>query len=277
MNLTINTNGEKRIKSGGIIMEIVRNVSNVDQPNADYNSNSGSTIESESFSSYLREEKSLNQIFDEAAKKYHVSADLLKAVGKTESDYRVHVVSKCGAQGIMQLMPATAEELGVTDPFDAEQNIMGGAKYISQLLDKYDGDTKLALAAYNAGMGNVAKYGGVPPFEETQNYVVKVTNYMKQGVDAGNMTAKVSAETSINRTVPNASRNLSVSDRSGSNASVFYPFLSMQQAVDLVSNNTKESLTSAFSYDDYIKFISLLLDEQNEQSDESNKPNYDLL
>ena len=79
--------------------------------------------------------------------------------------------------GVMQLMPATAESLGVTNAFDAYQNIMGGAKYISSLLTKYNGDVSLALAAYNAGSGNVAKYGGIPPFTETQNYVSKVIGY----------------------------------------------------------------------------------------------------
>ena len=74
----------------------------------------------------------------------------------------------------MQLMPKTAEGLGVTDSYDPRQNILGGAKLISQLLDKYDGDKSLALAAYNAGSGNVSKYGGIPPFKETQNYVKKV-------------------------------------------------------------------------------------------------------
>ena len=76
--------------------------------------------------------------------------------------------------GVMQLMPKTAEGLGVTDSYDPRQNILGGAKLISQLLDKYDGDKSLALAAYNAGSGNVSKYGGIPPFKETQNYVKKV-------------------------------------------------------------------------------------------------------
>ena len=79
--------------------------------------------------------------------------------------------------GIMQLMPATASSLGVSNAYDARENILGGAKYISQLLQQYQGDTSLALAAYNAGSNNVNKYGGIPPFTETQNYVSKVLGY----------------------------------------------------------------------------------------------------
>ncbi|HEX3078518.1 MAG TPA: transglycosylase SLT domain-containing protein [Lachnospiraceae bacterium] len=117
-----------------------------------------------SFDSILKKETtSLEDIFEKAADKYNVDIDLLKAIAKQESNFNPKAESHSGAQGVMQLMPATAKSLGVTDSFDAEQNIMGGAKYISSLLDKYNGDTKLALAAYNAGMGNVSKYGGIPP------------------------------------------------------------------------------------------------------------------
>lgn len=119
----------------------------------------------------------LDAIFDEAAEKCGVDAKFLKSIAKCESDFDPACVSHSGATGIMQLMPATAAELGVSDSYDPYQNIMGGAQYISELLDKYNGDTSLALAAYNAGSGNVAKYGGIPPFTETQNYVKKVLGY----------------------------------------------------------------------------------------------------
>lgn len=147
-------------------------------------------MEGTSFDTYLDEVAteetvvSLNDLFEKAAQTYHVPVNLLKAIGYAESSFRQDATSSCGAQGIMQLMPATAESLGVSDAYDPEQNIMGGAKYISQLLSKYDGNVSIALAAYNAGSGNVAKYGGIPPFQETQNYVVKVTNYMNQELDA---------------------------------------------------------------------------------------------
>ena len=111
--------------------------------------------------------KSLESIFQQAAKRYQVPENLLKAVAKVESNFQADAVSSCGATGIMQLMPSTAKGLGVTDPTDPEQNIMGGAKYLSQMLKRYNGDQKLALAAYNAGSGNVAKYGGVPPCRDT--------------------------------------------------------------------------------------------------------------
>ena len=113
----------------------------------------------------------LSSIFEEAANTFGVSVNLLQSIAKAESNFNANAVSSAGAVGIMQLMPATAAALGVTDSRDAYQNIMGGAKYISQLLQKYSGNISLALAAYNAGSANVDKYGGIPPFSETQKGV----------------------------------------------------------------------------------------------------------
>ncbi|WP_370737776.1 lytic transglycosylase domain-containing protein [Clostridium minihomine] len=137
----------------------------------------------------------LDAIFDKASQTYHVPVGLLKSVAKAESGFDPNVVSSAGAQGVMQLMPGTAQGLGVTDPFDPEQNIMGGAKYLSQLLSRFDGDVTLAVAAYNAGPGNVAKYGGVPPFAETQNYVKKVLGTDGTALTAGTVsTSALSAD-----------------------------------------------------------------------------------
>lgn len=116
----------------------------------------------------------LNNYFLEAANTYDIDANLLKCVAYAESNFNPNATSRSGAMGVMQLMPKTAEGLGVSDAYDAKQNIMGGAKYLSIQLERFDGDVELALAAYNAGPGNVKKYGGIPPFEETQNYVKKI-------------------------------------------------------------------------------------------------------
>ena len=119
----------------------------------------------------------LYAIFKEAGDAFGVSVNLLTSIARAESGFDPNAVSSAGAVGMMQLMPATAAALGVINSYDVRENIMGGAKYISQLLDKYNGNTSLALAAYNAGSSNVDSYGGIPPFTETQNYVQKVLSY----------------------------------------------------------------------------------------------------
>ena len=109
-----------------------------------------------------------------AAERYALSPWLIDAVARTESGYDADVVSSAGAIGVMQLMPDTARELGITDGYAHDQSIRGGARYLSSLLRRYQGDYTRAAAAYNAGIGAVAKYGGVPPYKETLEYVQKV-------------------------------------------------------------------------------------------------------
>lgn len=131
----------------------------------------------------------LDAIFEAAGEKYNINADFLKAVAKAESNFQPNATSPKGAMGIMQLMPGTAKGLGVTDAYDPEQNIFGGAKFLRQMLDKFNGDPELALAAYNAGPGAVTKYNGIPPYSETQNYVKTVMGYFSGGaLSAGSVT-----------------------------------------------------------------------------------------
>jgi soluble lytic murein transglycosylase-like protein len=120
-----------------------------------------------------------DQIINSCATEFGVDKSLVKAVIHAESGYNPNAVSSKGAAGLMQLMPATAHDLKVANSFNPTDNIRGGVRYLKFLLNTFKGDVTLALAAYNAGLGNVAKHGGVPPYEETRNYVSKVLNYQK--------------------------------------------------------------------------------------------------
>jgi len=131
-------------------------------------------------------EHAYDDLIAEAAEKYDLDPNFIRAVMEAESEFNALAISPVGAAGLMQLMPALAAELGVIDPMDPRQNIMGGAQYLRQLLDSHRGNVKLALASYNAGPGNVAKYRAIPPFKETQNYVKKVTALLADAKAAGN-------------------------------------------------------------------------------------------
>jgi len=124
--------------------------------------------------------KSYQKIINQAAKRYDMEPALIKAVIKAESNFDNHALSNKGAKGLMQLMPDTAYDMNLKDPFDPKENIFAGTRYLSLLLKRFNNDTILALAAYNAGPENVAAYEGVPPFRETKDFIVRVINYYKK-------------------------------------------------------------------------------------------------
>lgn len=143
------------------------------KPDADFQKILDSSIENKKNpTSTSRSE--INELISKYADKNGLDEDFVKAVINQESGFNPNATSHCGAMGLMQLMPATAQGLGVTNAYDAEQNIEGGTKYLKGLLDRFGNDKSLALAAYNAGPNAVKKYGGIPPYAETQNYVKSV-------------------------------------------------------------------------------------------------------
>ncbi|WP_198308320.1 lytic transglycosylase domain-containing protein [Acinetobacter sp. ACIN00229] len=161
------------------------------------------TSEASVLPSYNKNKNAFDHIIKQAALQHGVSEGLIKAVMHTESGFNVNARSPVGAQGLMQLMPATARRFNVTNAFDAQQNIFAGAKYLSWLLKRFGGNTQMALAAYNAGEGNVDKYGGIPPFRETQDYVRRVTSRYQNLYSSGsgfssfsNTSAQVTSQSS---------------------------------------------------------------------------------
>jgi soluble lytic murein transglycosylase-like protein len=140
-------------------------------------------------------ERLLQPVIREASERYKVDHAMIRAIIMAESSYNLMATSEKGAEGLMQLMPNTARELGVTDSFNPTQNIHAGARYFKKLLKRYKGNVRLALAAYNAGSRNVREYNGIPPFKATHSYIKKVLNYQRyyQQQPAGNaiLTASI--------------------------------------------------------------------------------------
>jgi len=167
--------GQSLLSANPYLASFLLTESETIQPNIEQD-----TLNYTSQTSYTNVLASAAKYEDEIAKAaitYNLPEKLIASVMKQESNFNPDATSSAGAKGLMQIMPQTAKFLGVTNLEDPKQNIMGGAKYLRQMLDKFDNNLSLALAAYNAGPGNVAKYNGIPPFKETQNYVKNVMNY----------------------------------------------------------------------------------------------------
>ena len=175
--------------------------------------------------SYSGGKNAYDHIIRQAAQTHGVSEGLIKAVMHTESGFNSNARSPVGAQGLMQLMPATARRFNVSNAYDPQQNIFGGAKYLGWLIKRFNGNTSLALAAYNAGEGNVAKYGGIPPFRETQDYVRRVTsrysNLYAGGISSANnnTNALVSESASQGQLIASGSSNNSNNSRNNTSNS----------------------------------------------------------
>ena len=191
--------------------------------------------------------RTLEDIFRDVSEEYEVPLPLLKAVAQAESDFDANAVSSCGASGIMQLMPETAKGLGVEDVFDPEQNITGGAKMLAYLLVDYEGDTTLALAAYNAGSGAVAKYRGVPPYEETRNYIKKINGILEGGLEKDLSYIEVNSSSK-----PESSGIAAVNDRSVQTVSVH----GRNIPVRVADNQDDDSI---FPYEAYLRFIEIYM------------------
>ena len=207
----------------------------------------------ESYANSSKKTYTYSDIFAAASKKYNISQSLLEAVAFTESSFNANATSYCGAMGLMQLMPATAKSLGVNDAYDPIQNVMGGAKYLSQMLKKYNGDTTLALAAYNGGPGNVAKHSGVPSF--CQSYVNKVENLIKKGVRVPNKTVTVNTNST--------------------NGQVMSKYINNTNTANI--STTKQDSNKNNSVQTNVSSKALLSYDTNTSNDSSNVTNYEEL
>ncbi len=201
----------------------------------------------------------LDEIFQKVSDEYGVDVNLLKAVAQAESGFDASAVSYCGAMGMMQLMPATAESLGVEDPFDAEQSITGGAKMLGYLLDDYNGNVTLALAAYNAGSGSVQKYGGVPPYDQTLHYIEKINDLLGGALENDSRTIEGASATDLSRVTAQEAPDVEVhSNKMPTDAiegqgeikiGISYP--TVEDMLKAKAYESSENTSPLFRYEDY--------------------------
>lgn len=202
--------------------------------------------------------------FKKASETYNIPVYLLKAVAKQESNFQANCVSKSGAVGIMQLMPATASSLGVHNSYDPEQNIMGGAKYLANNLKTFNNDASLALAAYNAGPNAVKKYNGIPPYTETQNYVPKVLKYANMYKNLDDTSGKIiggsrsSAQTSNYNELLHALNTLQINSNNSYNqlAQLLNPSLN-DTGTNTILNQALEELMSSKSASNWLSKLNI--------------------
>ncbi|RYL24666.1 lytic transglycosylase domain-containing protein [Acinetobacter piscicola] len=198
--------------------------------------------------SYSRNKNTYDHIIRQAAATHGVSEGLIKAVIHTESGFNPYARSPVGAQGLMQLMPATARRFNVNNPYDPQQNIMAGAKYLAWLLKRFNNSTRLALAGYNAGEGNVQKYGDVPPFRETQDYVRRVSsrysNLYANGVGLSSSNTTNSTTSTSQPQVIAQSNNYNTSNE---NTTVTKPQYSQRQIIVASGNSFTDAPAGTYT------------------------------
>ncbi|MGI6112613.1 MAG: lytic transglycosylase domain-containing protein [Mahellales bacterium] len=183
--IKLNISADKEMDFSSILKEMRREIEQGEQyipvtvaNNMSYNTLPLQGINTENTN--INTNTAIDAAIAKASKLYNLDGNLIRSVIKAESNFNPQAVSRAGAMGLMQLMPKTAASLGVTDAFDIEQNILGGSKYLRSMLDTFNNDIQLALAAYNAGPGNVKAYNGVPPFKETKAYINRILGSLEQ-------------------------------------------------------------------------------------------------
>jgi hypothetical protein len=247
-----------------LYMDTVGSIDIIDGSQYEVYTNSTTQASSDFDSIYEQKTKelTLDEIFDNVSTEYGVDVNLLKAVAQAESGFDTNAVSSCGAMGIMQLMPETANSLGVEDPFDAEQCITGGAKMLSYLLDDYNGNVTLALAAYNAGSGSVQKYGGVPPYNETINYIDKINNILGGALSNDSRTIAGTSATDLSSvsssSVPDGNTNgvdFSNAIMGTGNVVVSISYDTVEDMLKAKAYESSHNESPLFSYEDYNKLL----------------------